>query len=99
MELFQAIAERIESYHEQQAASQNQEYNRKAIKTLILDVVTRWNSVFFMLERALEFSEVSQTIVLYVRITKILIFIYVGDKCVDFTSCREDISSLLTFSC
>ena len=52
------IAERIEVYREQQALSKNQKYTRKTIKSLILDVVTRWNSVFFMLECALEFSDV-----------------------------------------
>ena len=59
MEMFQSIAERIEVDREQQALSKNQKYKRKTIKNLILDVVTRWNSVFFMLERALEFSDVS----------------------------------------
>lgn len=59
MELFHTIAERIESYKEQQSAAKNEQYNRKTVKNLILDVVTRWNSVFFMLECALEFSKVS----------------------------------------
>ena len=58
MELFRTTAERIEEYKEQQAMAKNEQYTRKAIKNPILDVATRWNSVFFMLERALEYSEV-----------------------------------------
>jgi hypothetical protein len=60
MELFRTTAERIELYKEQQAAAKNQKHTKKTIKNLVLDVETRWNSVFFMLERALEFSEVSR---------------------------------------
>lgn len=60
MELFRTSAEQIEDYYEQQAMAANKPYTRKPIKNLILDVVTRWNSVYFMLERALEFSEVSK---------------------------------------
>lgn len=60
MELFKSMAEHIEEYNERKALEKNQRYVRKPIKNLVLDVVTRWNSVFFMLERALEFSEVCQ---------------------------------------
>jgi hypothetical protein len=58
MELFRTIAMQIEEWHEQQALGENRVYIKRTIKNLILDVVTRWNSVFFMLERALEFLEV-----------------------------------------
>jgi hypothetical protein len=59
MELFRETAKSIEDYYEKKALSSGKRYTRKTIKNLILDVVTRWNSVYFMLERALEFSEVS----------------------------------------
>ncbi|CAE7119567.1 unnamed protein product [Rhizoctonia solani] len=57
MELFKTIAERIEEDNERHAKSQNIAYKKKSIKHLILDVITRWGSTFYMLERALEFSE------------------------------------------
>ncbi|EUC60341.1 hypothetical protein RSOL_337550, partial [Rhizoctonia solani AG-3 Rhs1AP] len=59
MELFRATAESIEDYYEKRALSSGKKYikTRKVVKNLILDVVTRWNSVYFMLEHALEFSE------------------------------------------
>ena len=59
MELFRATAESIEDYYEKKALSSGKHYNRKTVKNLILDVVTHWNLVYLMLERALEFSEVS----------------------------------------
>lgn len=61
MELFRTIATRVEEDHEQQAKAENRKYEKKKIKNLILDVVTRWNSVFFMLEHAVEFSEVGKS--------------------------------------
>ncbi|QRV98020.1 AC transposase [Ceratobasidium sp. AG-Ba] len=57
MEFFRLSATQIEEGHEQKALAANRIYVKKTIKTLILDVSTRWNSVFLMLERALEFSE------------------------------------------
>ncbi|QRV78693.1 hAT family dimerization protein [Ceratobasidium sp. AG-Ba] len=57
MEFFRGAAAQIEAGHEQKAKAANQTYVKKTTKTLILDVMTRWNSVFLMLERALEFSE------------------------------------------
>ncbi|CAE6380725.1 unnamed protein product, partial [Rhizoctonia solani] len=57
MELFRDTAKSIEDYYEKKALSLGKRYTRKTVKNLILDVVTRWNSVYFMLERALEFSE------------------------------------------
>ncbi|QRV97353.1 AC9 transposase [Ceratobasidium sp. AG-Ba] len=57
MELFKAIAQMIEDGNERAAKEQNRPYSKKTIKTLILDVVTRWNSLLFMLERAEEFRE------------------------------------------
>ncbi|CAE7121114.1 unnamed protein product [Rhizoctonia solani] len=57
MELFKTLATRIEEDNEQHARSRNQLYIKKRIKNLVLDVVTRWNSLYFMLERALEFRE------------------------------------------
>jgi hypothetical protein len=59
MELFRDTAKSIEDYYEKKALSLGKRYTRKTVKNLILDVVTRWNSVYFMLERALEFSEVN----------------------------------------
>jgi hypothetical protein len=61
MELFKITAERIEDRNEQLARAENQDYTKKRVKNLILDVVTRWNSMFFMLERAQEFREVGFT--------------------------------------
>ncbi|CAE7143516.1 unnamed protein product [Rhizoctonia solani] len=57
MELFRTIAERIEDRNEQTTRAENQPYKKKVVKTLILDVVTRWNSMLLMLERGLEFRE------------------------------------------
>lgn len=58
MELFKLTTERIDDRNAQLARSENREHNKKRAKNLILDVVTRWNSTFYMLERALEFREV-----------------------------------------
>ncbi|KAG8726807.1 hypothetical protein FRC11_014453, partial [Ceratobasidium sp. 423] len=57
MELFKMLATRIEEDNEQQAKACNRPYIKKRIKNLVLDVITRWNSLYFMLERALEFRE------------------------------------------
>lgn len=57
MELFKRTAELIEDRKEQLARAGSQLSSRKKVKNLILDVVTRWNSTYYMLERALEFSE------------------------------------------
>ncbi|EUC55177.1 HAT family dimerization protein [Rhizoctonia solani AG-3 Rhs1AP] len=57
MELFKTLAARIEEDNERQAKSHNRSYIKKCIKNLVLDIVTRWNSLYFMLERALEFRE------------------------------------------
>ncbi|EUC59808.1 transmembrane protein, putative, partial [Rhizoctonia solani AG-3 Rhs1AP] len=57
MQLFRANAESIEDYYQKKALSYGKSYTHKVIKNLILDVVTQWNSTYFMLERALEFSE------------------------------------------
>ena len=59
MALFRATAESIEDYYEKKALSSGKSYTRKVIKNLILDIITRWNSTYFMLEQASEFSEVS----------------------------------------
>ncbi|QRV96184.1 hAT family dimerization protein [Ceratobasidium sp. AG-Ba] len=69
MELFKATAKGIEDYHEQKAIENHQKYTRKTIKNLILDVATRWNSVFFMLERALEFSEATDALTSHPKVT------------------------------
>lgn len=58
MELFRTIAARIEEDNERLSILEGRTHKKKVIKNLVLDVVTRWNSVYFMLERALEFSEV-----------------------------------------
>jgi hypothetical protein len=66
MELFKMTAERIEDRNEQLARTENRRYEKKRVKNLILDVVTRWNSMFYMLERALEFREVGKTLLCHV---------------------------------
>ncbi|KEP45855.1 HAT family dimerization protein [Rhizoctonia solani 123E] len=68
MELFRAEAERIEQYYKREAIDQNKVYRRKRVKNLILDVVTRWNSVYYMLERALEFSEAIDALTLHPKV-------------------------------
>ncbi|CAE6479261.1 unnamed protein product [Rhizoctonia solani] len=57
MELFRTVAERIEEDNQRHAKANNIPYEKKSIKNLILDVITRWNSTYLMLERALESSE------------------------------------------
>ncbi|QRV92757.1 AC9 transposase [Ceratobasidium sp. AG-Ba] len=69
MELFTATATQIEEWHEQKSRDENRSYKRKAVKNLILDVATRWNSVFLMIERALEFSEAIDALVNHPKIT------------------------------
>ncbi|CAE6378200.1 unnamed protein product [Rhizoctonia solani] len=59
MEFFKTIAGRIEEDNERHAKAKGEPYTKRLIKNLILDIVTRWCSTFYMLERALEFSEVS----------------------------------------
>jgi hypothetical protein len=59
MELFRLTTEHIDDRNSQLARAENREHKKKRVKNLILDVVTRWNSTFYMLERALEFREVS----------------------------------------
>ncbi|QRV94993.1 AC9 transposase [Ceratobasidium sp. AG-Ba] len=65
MELFKMTAQRIEDRNEQTARREGRPYIKKRVKTLILDVVTRWNSMLFMLERALEFREAIDTLTKY----------------------------------
>ncbi|CUA76039.1 Zinc finger BED domain-containing protein DAYSLEEPER [Rhizoctonia solani] len=57
MELFKTLATRIEEDKEQKGKFSKRPYIKKRIKNLVLDVVLRWNSLYFMLERALEFRE------------------------------------------
>ncbi|CAE6444320.1 unnamed protein product [Rhizoctonia solani] len=57
MELFRTVAERIEEDNQRHAKANNMPYEKKSVKNLILDIITRWNSTYLMLERALESSE------------------------------------------
>ncbi|CAE6431808.1 unnamed protein product [Rhizoctonia solani] len=68
MELFRTIAERIEDRNEQTARAENRPYKKKVVKTLILDVVTRWNAMLFMLERALEFREAIDSLTVHPKV-------------------------------
>ncbi|QRV94361.1 AC9 transposase [Ceratobasidium sp. AG-Ba] len=69
MELFTATATQIEEWHEQKSWDETRSYKRKAVKNLILDVATRWNSVFLMIEQALEFSKAIDALVNHPKIT------------------------------
>jgi hypothetical protein len=91
MELFKTIAARVEEDNEQQAMAENKRYTRKHVKNLILDVVTRWNSVYLMLERALEFSEVN---LFFVYILECLLTSEIGNRRVDLPSQGQDISKI-----
>ncbi|KAG8977373.1 hypothetical protein FRC05_001771 [Tulasnella sp. 425] len=57
MEGFKKIVLQVEDERSQVAREHGQAYTPKKVLNLLLDVRTRWNSVLFMLERALRYRE------------------------------------------
>lgn len=60
-EVFKAAVKRLDETRQRRAAEEKKEYQPR-VKGLILDVVTRWHSMMMMMERGLEFKDVSSPI-------------------------------------